>query len=157
MGNSDPRTGAEVSVDYSQERIHSGKSYVATFKTPDASPLADNASIEFLIINGAVGVDFIFTASGIGDIEVQFYEGTTVTNNGTGVPIIGLNRQRSLAQTPTVFRAPTISADGDLLYNDIRTYGVEPQFTHNAEWILRPNTNYLVRAITGRGRLNLFI
>lgn len=151
MGNNDARTGSAVGIDYSQERIHSGKSYIATFKTPDASPLADNATIDFLIINGPVGIDFIFTSSGTGDIEVQFYEGTAVTGNGTSVPVVGLNRERSLAQTPAVFRAPTISNDGSLLYNDIRTFGVEPQFTHNAEWVLRPNTNYLVRAINRQG------
>src|SRR5512139_3957473 len=109
VGNSDDRTGSAIIVDYSQERIHQGKSYIATYKTPDASPVADNTNLDFLIITGAVAIDFIFGAGGNGDIEIQFYEETVVSNNGTQVPVVGLNRQRSLAQTPVVWRGPTIT------------------------------------------------
>jgi len=147
----DTTTGASVNVDYRQERIHFGKSYIATFKTPDASPLADNAVLEFFIITGDVPVDFVFSAIGSGDVETAFYENTVVTNNGTGVPVVGLNRLRSLAPTPTVWRGPTITSNGDLIYNDFRTFGVEPQFTQLKGWILRPNTNYLFRAINRQG------
>lgn len=151
IGNTDDLTGSSIEIPYDQERIHSGRAYVASYKTPDASPLADNAAIDFLILNAAKAIHLVFTFSGNSDVEIQFYENTAVSNNGTQVPIIGLNRQRSLPQTPVVWRGPTITAIGDLLYTDFRTYGVGTEFSHFMEWILRPNTNYLIRGINRAG------
>lgn len=147
----DDLTGSEVSISYDQERIHSGRSYVATYKVPDASPLADNADIDFLIINGEKAIHLIFTFSGNSDVEIQFYENPVVSGTGTQVPIVGLNRFRTLPQHAVVYRDPAVTSVGDLLYNDYRAYGVGAEFSHTLEWILRPNTSYMVRGINRAG------
>lgn len=146
----DNDTGAGVVVDNAHNRIHEGKSFIASFKTPDGSPLGDNATLEFLIATRAKILHFTFQPGGNSDLEIEFFEDTTVTNNGTEVPVVGLNRERSIASQGDVYRGPTISSDGDLLLNEFTSWSTGvPQPRSTLEWHLKPNVNYLVR-ITNR-------
>lgn len=152
VGKIDDSTGATVSIPLLHERIHSGKTFVASFKTPDADPLADNGTLEFLIITGDIPLYFSFQSAGNDDVETAFFENTTVSNNGTMLSVVGLNRKRSLAPSAAVWRDPTITADGDQLSNLFTSWAIEePIARDDINWVLKENTNYLVRVINRAG------
>lgn len=148
----DDNSGSGVVIFYPHERIHSGRSFVSTYKTPDLSPLADNASLNFLIIPRAI-IHFVFLVSGNNDIETLFYENTTASNNGTQLSVVGLNRAKSYASEATTWRGPTITNDGDLLETLFSSWSVNLPYPRGSEseWILKANVNYLLRVTNRAG------
>lgn len=151
IGITDNKTGAVVVIKLSHMYVHDGRMYEASYKTPDGSPLADNANLDILFRPGAANCHFSFGPVAANPIEILFYENTTVTNVGTSLGAVGLNRIRTLPQAATVYRGPTISTVGDLLQNDLQVWGIAPYTPSIGEvpWLLRPNTDYLLR-ITNR-------
>lgn len=96
-----------------------------------------------------------FTVSVEGQAQVAFFEGTTVTDNGT--PILAANRNRNSAKTATttVFHAPTITADGTELTQTFIPGGTGGSSegsskTSFEEWLLAPG-NYLLRLTNTSG------
>jgi hypothetical protein len=144
--------GAAVGISLVHERIHNGRSFVASYKTPDASPLADNGTLEFLVIVGSAPVHFSFQAGGNNDLEIVFFENVTVSGNGTSIPVVGLNRHRSQSPTVSIWRDPTITSDGDQVLNEFFSWSTgSPAPRENLEWILRSSTQYLARVINRAG------
>lgn len=154
IGRSDDLTGAVVIIELEHERVHAGHAFQSSYKSPDGSPIADNAAVNILIKTTTIPVHFTFSVSSGGNLEVLFFENTTVSNDGESLPVIGLNRHRSVAPTATTFFNPTITLDGDELFIGFDSRGVNlstPETRPNTEWILARNTNYLVRAINRSG------
>jgi len=150
-GKIDNVSGAKVAIDILHNRVHESKTWLCSYKTPDASPLPDNGTLEFLVINGR-GADLSFQPDGNGDIEVVFFENTVVSNNGTQLAVVNLNRERSLDTDVTVFRDPAITSDGDQLLIQFSSWSTGGPAPRGAIiWILRPNTNYLIRVINRAG------
>jgi hypothetical protein len=150
-GRVDFESGSAAVIQDVHSKLHDGRVFIASYKTPNASPLADDGTIDFLVVVGAIEIHPIFIAQGNNDLETVLYENTVVTNNGTSIPVIGMNRARSLSTTVTVFRDPTITNDGDLLFNDLRAWGINNENFVDGSWVLRPNVNYLFRVINRAG------
>jgi hypothetical protein len=154
IGRSDDLTGAMLTIAFEHERVHSGKTFQTHYKSPDASPIADNAAVNILIKTTTIPIHFMFSATGGGNLEILFFENTTVTGDGQGLSVIGMNRFRSLAPKTTAFFNPTITNDGDTLFNGFDSRGVglaTPEARQGTEWILKTNTNYLIRIINRAG------
>jgi hypothetical protein len=145
-------SGAAVGIAFPHERVHTGNAFIASYKTPDASPLADNETVEFLVITGDKLSHLSFQTGGNNDLELIFFEGTTVSNNGTSMAAVGLNRNRSLPSNPQIWRDPTITADGNQLMTEFTSWSTGlPLPRDNVEWILAKNTSYLIRVINRAG------
>jgi len=123
-----------------------------------------NANVdEFLVAVPAVTFPhfqrFRITA-GRGDIDVQVYEGTTTSADGT--PITTQNTNRNSTNTPSTVltSAPTITDDGTLVHTSWMpptgtgtgqsANGLVGE-TNGEEWILKPATKYLVRITNNSG------
>lgn len=88
---------------------------------------------------------------------VRLYEDTAVSANGSALPI--RNRKRTAtrtAQAVSIFRAPTITSDGTVLFEGFVPGGERVQATgaHLSvfqEWIFKPNANYMIRLTNTSG------
>ena len=148
-------TGAMVGIDYAHHEIHEGSTFFVSYKSPDASPIADNASISFIITTHNKYAHLLARGSCGGDMEGLFYEGTTVTA-GTGTAMTEFNKNRASTKVATVGgrRDMTVDTLGTLIENEFVPGGTGPQAvggasSQRAEWVLALNTVYLVR-ITNR-------
>lgn len=151
-GTVDELTGASTIIDLVHERIHAGRTFQTSYKSPEGSEVADDGTVEVLVKNTTIPVHFTFSATGGGNLELSLFEAPTTTNDGSQLNVVGMNRQRSIAPTVTTFLSPTITADGDQLFNGFDSRGVgltTPEGREGSEWVLRRNTDYLIR-ITNR-------
>ncbi len=149
----DTLSGAQVGIDLHHYRIHSGHDFFTSYKTPDASALADNASLSFGVTTGGARIHLVARGAIGGDFEGLLYEGSVWTG-GTGQDIFNKRRDSLITTTASVVRDPTVSNVGTLLENEFIPGGIGPQAVggsagQDMEWILAPNRKYLVR-ITNR-------
>lgn len=152
----DTITGAVISVDTEHHEIHEGEVAIVSYKSPDASPIADNGTISFLIQTSTRAAHIIARSAFGGDFEIEIYEGTTFTGGtGTAMTVYNKNRYKALpAGYATVRRDVTVTLAGTLLFNFFApggSGGVTAGADANTrdEWIFAPGTNYLIR-ITNR-------
>lgn len=148
-------TGAQAMIDYAHHEIHSGSTYLVSYKSPDGSDVADNGVITFTITTHSKYAHMLFRASCGGDMEAELLEGSTVTA-GTGTAMVEYNKNRNSANVATVGvrRGMTIAADGTQIEDEFVAGGTGPfavggASSTRAEWILALNTVYVAR-ITNR-------
>lgn len=152
--NVDNLTGSQIVLDLVHERVHAGRTFQASYKSPDASPIADNGTIDILVKVSSIPIHFIFGANAGGNLELAFYETPTITSNGTLLNTVGLNRQRSVSPQTTIYLNPTVTSVGNELFNGFDSRGVgflAPISREGTEWILKKDTDYLIRAINRAG------
>lgn len=141
----DSTTGALEVIDYAHHEIHSGSSFVYT----GYATLAASAVQNLLIITPDTTKWAHFTGhvQTSGEATVAFYEGATVSANGTTTTPYNRNRNSATAPTLAIYTGPTVTGDGTLLYSGLigsgRSFG--GQVREEAEWILKQNTIYLLR------------
>jgi len=148
-------TGALAVIDYAHHEIHEGSTFLVSYKSPDANPIADNATISYIITTHGKYVHMLARGACGGDAEAALYEGTTVTA-GTGTAMTAFNKNRASIKAPTVGvrRDMTVDTVGTLIENEFIPGGTGPQAVggagvSRAEWVLALNTIYMVR-ITNR-------
>lgn len=152
----DPEHGVFKTIDFVHDRVHQGRMFMATYKTPDGSPLSDNAAITFLIAVGAREIHTNFSGACGGEGEIALYEGAN-TSGGTNLQFAGMNRVTGFfVPSTSILLDPSVSAYGVLLYNMMFPGGtggqrVGGQQRENTEWLLRPNTDYLLQMINRAG------
>lgn len=145
--------GDAITIDFVRENIGLGKVIVASFHSPDATPINDNASIELLLVTGTKQTNLVFQASAGGNSELQLFEATAVSANGVGVTFSNFNRNSAYVGENGIFHTPTVTDDGTLIL-DLYLAGVlggNWQQRVNTEWILLPSTNYLFRLTNRQG------
>jgi hypothetical protein len=153
----DETTGALTIITVPHHEIHEGETHLCSYKTPDGAPLADNATIAFVVTVGAKECHMTAAGAVGGDFEGELREDVTYTG-GTAVAIFNKKRSSSEGATATVVRDPTITDAGTLLENRFVPGGTGPQAVggvggQRAEWILEPGRVYLYR-ITNRAGNN---
>jgi len=149
-------TSARVVIDVAHHEIHEGETWLVSYKSPDADPIADNGTIAFVVVTGSKYVHLLARAGCGGDAEAELYEGTNY-QVGTGTAMVERNKSRPTGDggnTAQVIRQPAINNAGVLLENEFIPGGTGPQAvggagTMRAEWVFARNTNYMVR-ITNR-------
>lgn len=151
----DSSAGALIVIDQEHHEIHEGDSYLVSYKSPDASPIGDNATLIFVLTTSTERVHVIYDHACGGDSEFELYEGCTVTG-GTSMNYRNKNRNFPDGGTETVVRDPTVNSAGVLLENTFSPGGTGPQAgggiggTRN-EWVLKPNTKYMFRVTNRSG------
>lgn len=143
-------SGAMRGIDVTHSKVHVGHLFHVSYKTPDASPIADNTSLVVLLATGARYCHIVFGGSLGGEAEAALYEGATVSNNGTVLSIHNMNRATGvMTPSATAYHTPTVSAYGIRLYNAMLPGGTGAQtrvggsLRSGSEWILKANTSYL--------------
>jgi len=145
-----------VTVDHAQHELNLGQVFFASYATPDGSPLADDAAVDLLIKTASKKAHLTFSGSSEGNAELQFYEGTTTSDDGTSVTPQHMDRTSNVPTSITTFHTPTVTAVGTLVYDRWIVAGDGGgadggRLRSNREWILAPNTNYMVRVINRAG------
>ena len=96
-------------------------------------------------------------------VTIEFYEGATVTAaTGTAVTPSNHNRNSTLASKVTLLDAPTVTADGTkfaqvYIPGATGTGGTRTGASagvSNSEWVLKPNTVYMIRVTNGSSGSN---
>lgn len=153
IGRTDNTSGAWITIRLGHMHVHDGRMFEVSYKTPDASPLADNAALDFLFRSNTAHCHFSFGPIAANPVEVIFYESPTITNVGTSLSVVGLNRIRSVPPAAVAYHTPTVGAVGNQLQIDLSVWGLAaltPAFPE-VPWVLRLNTDYLVRVINRAG------
>lgn len=149
----DDITGALVIVENEHHEIHEGETFQVSYKSPDASPVADNGTVIFVLTTAIKTAHLIFDGSCGGDAEGEFREDVTTTG-GTSMTPQNKNRTYPNDNTVTAVRDPTVTDAGILLENAFIPGGTGPLAaggigSGRSEWILKPNAKYMLR-ITNR-------
>jgi hypothetical protein len=153
--NYDDRSNSLVVSTLFDQAVNEEKMWDATYATP--STIADNASLDMLIIVPAnIKVDMVMSSTGGGDSEIFFYENAVVSNNGTPLPIVNLNRNSVGTPALQLFITPTITNAGNQLSNFFVPGGTGPHSSGNIaaagrKWIFKANTIYLLRTYNRAG------
>jgi hypothetical protein len=149
-------TNTAVGIDYPHHKVHEGDTWESSYKSPDASPIADNANLDILIVVGAERAHFTFEGACGGDAELLLYEAATASANGTRLADANMNRNALNGPTTATYHSPTVTAAGNQLRNTFLPGGTRQQATGGTtrtgtEWILRTNTTYLLRLTNRAG------
>lgn len=92
-------------------------------------------------------------------VNIEIYEGTTVSADGSAVSTFNRNRNSTRTPTCTAFTGPTITGDGTLIHDryvpsaggsGVNTVGIIGDGA-GEEWLLKPSTNYLIRLTNNSG------
>lgn len=157
----DELTKQLIIIDFVHHEVHEGNTFQATQKTAEQGEIADDGVYDMLIITGDKAEPHMeFLGSGGGDFELEFYENTVVSNNGTQLDV--QNMRRSLhginLNTTLAFETPTVTNVGDLIScrfipgggggGPTAAGGVGREDT---EWDLNVDTNYLIRLTNRAG------
>ena len=143
----DSTTNALAIVDYDEHEIHDGVSFTANY----AVDLGNAATIDILVItpDTTKWAHMEYALLCETETEIKMYEGTTTSNDGTGLTEVNRNRNSAVAATVAVSYTPTVAggAEGTLLrtkhFSSSKTTTSETRGLH--EWILKQNTKYLFR------------
>ena len=96
-------------------------------------------------------------------VLIEFYEGATVTAaTGTAVTPVNHNRNSAIASTTALIDAPTVTADGTkfaqvYIPGATGTGGTRTGASagvSNSEWVLKPDTVYMIRIKNGSSGSN---
>ena len=159
-GAEDESTGALSTISFVHHEVHEGNTFQASYKSPNAAPVADDAVLDLLLIAGDLAEPHIvFSIACGGDCEVELYEGTTVTDNGAALGAFNMHRHLADEKfaTMAMFQGPTVNVIGLRLLNTLLPGGTGPSQSaggitrQDTEWVLHPGVTYLLRATNRAG------
>ena len=155
----DSATGALVSISIPHHEVHEGEMFEISYKSPDASPIADNGTIAFLLRTGAKYDHLVFGGNAGGDAELELLEAPAITDDGAALTEYNMNRAINANPTTVATLDPTVTGGtGSLLFNDFipggtggNSVGGTGAVRVGTEWILRINTAYVMRVTNRAG------
>ena len=136
--------------DFDHAMIHLGKGFTHVSRH---NALAAAASFDHLLVTGPhpVHMRVLHVQSEGAPVSFIYYEDTVVSANGTAAGIGNNNRVSSIVSECSMYHGPTVTDVGNELGQDFYpniggggnsgTVGT----LAGGEWILKPNTNYLIR------------
>jgi hypothetical protein len=146
---------AESSIDLSHERIHEGNHfYVRKVITGLNAGVAKNFLIippsEAEVSSDTVLIHIIYGVFANPGADIAFFEGSTVSSNGTEITPINNNRASDTTSVTKVFEDPVITSVGTQISEDRAgtpaDLGMGGRLNRDEdEIILRPGTNYIFR------------
>jgi len=147
-----------VSINSVHDNIHKGLFFTGGHYI---ASLANDASLDLLIQNGATNTHMDFYESVGGDSIIMLYEGVTFSNAGTDVTVSNHNRKSANAFIGTITHTPTITGLGNQINSTVFSAGGTGGNAQGGsfdgfsnEFVLKENTNYLLRAtnVSGQAR-----
>lgn len=145
----DEYSGAIQTIDSAHYRVHRGQAFGYSLKTT----LAAGASAFLLGKMGSGNVHFRHFTIGAtdGPIDFELFEAPTTTANGTLQTSLNRNRASSNTSNISIYLGPTVTSNGTRLFingvlADASFFStVTSETTEPEEWILKSNTDYLIR------------
>lgn len=145
----DPLSQTLQIIDHAHHEIHHGEHFfLVDWVELDAT---ETTEITFLTPSTGKEIHILTALHVTGQVEIETYEGTTATNDGTLRTIYNSNRNSSNTSDTVIRQDPTIIADGALLFRMSLGSGTNPANTVGAgtgrddELIMMQNTKYLMR------------
>lgn len=149
--SADQYVNALLTMDLFHHRIHQGDAY----NHSTVFTIGAGATVYLLGKVGANPVHFngFSLAADDGPITVSLFETPTITDDGTQISVINRNRISSHIPTFEVYTGPTIAADGDALFTfrNFSDSGTTSADIMPEEWLLAPNTNYVIKLVNTGG------
>lgn len=144
-----------VGITVPHYEIHEGDTFQSSYKSPNASPVADDGTIELLITTAAKTAHIVFDVACGGDAELVVIEAPTVNDPGTPLVEHNMNRASGTAATVTAAHTPTV-VGGTTIHNSFIPGGTKQQaqggrLRVDTEWIFKTSTAYLIRGINRAG------
>jgi hypothetical protein len=146
----------QVTLSGPHYRVHEGKSFMASYRTPDGSNVVDNGYLDIVLMPvTGVNAHLTFEAAAGNNAELFFYEGPTTTG-GTVITPRNMNRTFSDQTHMYIKHTPSVTTLGTLLLNAVRTFGTMPfgaggTARDDTEFICAAATKYLLRLYNRAG------
>jgi hypothetical protein len=144
----DATLGALVTIDGAHKEVHDGKFFVVSryYAAIAAAGVADMR----VLVGAAKALHVTVSVAAGGNANVDIYEGTTYTANGTAVTIYDRNRTTANASTATSFHTPTVLVLGTDIFDGFCPGGSKQSAmgsvrSNGQEWIFKKSTDYLIR------------
>lgn len=153
IGPTDPVSDLLVFVDFDHHQNHEGEAYQYFYYNA-----ALNGTVDFRLVVPAYAVQIRSPHMSLelicdGTATLSLFEAPTVTGNGSAVTTIRNRNRIGTPNTPGmgIFTGATFSATGTELSKYITIASAKANISTDsskAEWILKPETTYLVRLTT---------
>jgi hypothetical protein len=148
---------SDVRLAYAAQRNLDGFGFNAALKTPLASLIADDDPFDVLLVIGNRKFTGVGTWTSLGDFELFFYKNPTTSDLGTLVEPVSRNQIAGQVATTLFYRSPTVTTTGIQLAETWVFGGAGGIASASLggfvdEWILTPNTTYLLRLINRSGQ-----
>lgn len=150
----DEETGAVITIEAIHHEVHEGEMFHAGY----SANVANGANLDFQLTTGDKDAHSTWEVFAGGLVSVSLFEAPT-TSGGTAVPAYNMHRDVATEPQGAVVHTPTVSNTGAtaLVNGRILPGGSSPTtrvgggIRTGTEWILKPNTKYLLRVNNGSG------
>ena len=155
----DDVTLAQNAINYEHHEVHEGNHY----EHEDFSTLANGAvlNLGFQTADTTKWLHFLYNVISTGQVEIELFEGATITWNGTNITSINNNRNSSNTSNLAQFQSnPTVTDPGTAISkisigsSSNPNQGIPGALSRGNEKILKQNTVYLLR-LTSRVNDNI--
>ncbi len=155
LAPSDETTGAALVITTEHHEVHEGEMFHAG---RTVASLANGGNMDLLLTTGTKECHTVFEVFAGGQVTVSLYEGPTVAD-GTAVPVYNMKRSSANTALATVKHTPTVTDVGEvaLVNGRILPGGTSPTtrvgggIRQGIEWVLAPETDYLLRVNNSSG------
>jgi len=148
--------GLHRTITTPHQRVHEGVMFTVGY-TWDG--VADTNVVEYLVSVGSnKTLHSVLSAAGSGDFDLEIFEGTTTSADGTALTEFDHNRITANSSDAAFYRDPTVTADGTQLGplihlpggavgqgNKGSLVGAGGENTYDSEIIFKTSTKYLIR------------
>ena len=150
----DEETGAVITIEAAHHEVHEGEMFHAGY----SANVLNGANLDFQLTTGAKEAHSTWEVFAGGLVTVSLFEGPETAD---GTPVLVYNMHRNSPNTPqgAVVHTPTVTDAGEVILVNGRILpgGTSPTtrvgggIRAGTEWILAPNTKYLLRVNNGSG------
>jgi len=145
----DSITHSLVSIRTVHHQIHEGESFSSNDVTTNVQMAAPK---RYLLITPDTDTraHFVFRIGTEPGAKIELFEDTTVSNNGSVLPIFNNNRNSANANELLIYEDPTVTGDGTCIFveqDGTTTAGgkIGADISHDDEIILKQNTIYQIK------------
>lgn len=152
----DDQTGGAIVMDVVHHEVHEGEMRHGGYTV---TSLGNGANLELLLDVGAVDAHSTWEVFAGGQVVVSLWESPTVGSLGTALPVWNMNRTVTTTAASALYHTPSVTATGTITLVNARILpgGTSPTtrvgggIRSGAEWILAPETAYLMRVTNTSG------
>lgn len=143
-----------TTVDKSTSDILSGRGF---YGSDILRGIASDATVDFLVETGSVDALINFSVKSIGNYEIEMYEDSITSNDGTALQNFNFKRSDITTTIETiVYHQPTITDLGNMIVESLN-YGGERNSVSasdsDSSFLLKPNTKYVIRFTNTSGNV----
>ncbi len=154
----DEITGALVTIPVQHHEVHEGETFYTSWKSPEGSNVADNATFGFLFIPAPGKIHHLtFDIECGADAEVLLLEDVGASASGTVWAFNNMYRPSDEITEALPFHSPTINATGTALVHTLIPGGTGGPRSGGGgeraetEWCLNPSKAYFIGGINRGG------